>query len=100
MPDDELLSVAESGKLLSPGVLHAQVKRMLADPKSAALAENFAGQWLEIRNLGFVPPDFLRFRNWNPELRDDMKTETRMFFEYILRENRPIAIFWMPGTHS
>ena len=47
MPDDELLGLAEAGKLRAPGVLDAQVKRMLADPRSSALAENFAGQWLE-----------------------------------------------------
>jgi cytochrome c553 len=93
MPDDELLNAAESGKLSAPGALNAQVKRLLADAKSAALAENFAGQWLELRNLGIVPPDFLKFRDWTPELRDDMKTETRLFFEYILRENRPITDF-------
>ena len=93
MPDDELLSLAESGKLHEPSVLNAQVKRMLADKRSAALADNFAGQWLETRNLDFVKPDPQKFPAWGPELRDAMKTETRMFFEAMLRENRPLSEF-------
>jgi mono/diheme cytochrome c family protein len=91
MPDDELLNLAEAGKLR--GVLDEQVKRMLADPRSGALAANFAGQWLETRNLDFISPDPKKFPEWNPELRDAMKTETTMFFEYMLRENRPISEF-------
>jgi mono/diheme cytochrome c family protein len=93
MPDDELLRLAETGKLREPAVLEAQVKRMLADPKAAALAENFAGQWLEVRNLDIVKPDPQKFPDWSPELRDAMKTETRMFFESLLRENRPLSDF-------
>jgi hypothetical protein len=93
MPDDELLGLAEAGKLRAPGALDAQVKRMLADPRSSALAENFAGQWLELRNLDVVKPDPQKFPEWNPELRDAMRTETRLFFDSILRENRPLADF-------
>jgi hypothetical protein len=93
MPDDELLDLAERGELRRSGVLEAQVKRMLADPRSRALAQNFAGQWLEIRNLDVIRPDPDRFPAWNPELRDAMRTETEMFFDYILRENRPISEF-------
>jgi len=93
MPDDELLGLAESGKLHEPVVMDAQVKRMLADPRSSAFASNFAGQWLEIRNLDVVKPDPVKFPEWGPVLRDAMKTETRMFFEYVLRENRPISDF-------
>jgi hypothetical protein len=92
-PDEELLSLAESGKLRTPGILAAQVKRMLGDEKSSALATNFAGQWLEIRALESVRPDPQRFAEWNNELRDSMKTETRMFFDALLRENRPITEF-------
>jgi hypothetical protein len=66
---------------------------MLADSKSGALAENFAGQWLEIRNLETVKPDAKRFPEWSPELRDDMRTETRLFFQNVLRENRPVSDF-------
>jgi hypothetical protein len=93
MPDDELLGLAEAGKLRAPGALDAQVKRMLADPRSSALAENFAGQWLELRNLDVVKPDPQKFPEWNPELRDAMRAETRLFFDSILRENRPLADF-------
>ncbi|HEX6984374.1 MAG TPA: DUF1592 domain-containing protein, partial [Planctomycetaceae bacterium] len=71
MPDDELLTLAESGKLRRS--LHAQLERMIADPKSAALAENFAGQWLEIRGLDAVKPDAKKFPDWSPELKDAMR---------------------------
>jgi mono/diheme cytochrome c family protein len=91
MPDDELLALAEAGKLRAS--LDAQVRRMMADEKSAALADNFAGQWLETRNLDVVKPDPQKFPSWGPELRDAMKTETRMFFEAMLRENRPLSDF-------
>jgi hypothetical protein len=93
MPDDELLGLAEAGRLRAPGVLDAQVKRMLADKRAAALSDNFAGQWLETRNLDSVKPDPQKFPAWGPELRDAMKTETRMFFEAMLRENRPLSEF-------
>ncbi|MBM3783794.1 MAG: DUF1592 domain-containing protein [Acidobacteria bacterium] len=93
MPDGELLGLAETGKLRTPGTLAAQVKRLLADERSSALAENFAGQWLEIRNLNQMKPDPKLFPQWGPELRDAMRTETRMFFEHMLRENRPMAEF-------
>ena len=93
MPDDQLLALGESGKLHEPEVLNAQVKRMLADDRSAAIAENFAGQWLELRNLNVVKPDLQKFPEWNPELRDDMYSETRLFFDYVLRQNRPLADF-------
>jgi hypothetical protein len=91
MPDDELLNLAAAGKLRVN--LDAQVKRMLDDPKSSALADNFAAQWLETRNLDFVKPDPQKFPEWGPELREAMKTETRMFFDYVLRENRSISEF-------
>jgi hypothetical protein len=93
MPDEELLRTAESGILHDPGTLDAQIKRMLADPRSAALAENFAGQWLEIRNLDSIKPDPDRFVRWGPELKTAMKTETLMFFSYVLQQNRPLSDF-------
>jgi hypothetical protein len=89
MPDDELLSLAERNRLRAPGVLDAQWKRMLTDERSAALSDNFAGQWLETRNLDEVKPDPQKFPDWEPELRDAMRTETRMFFETMIRETRP-----------
>jgi cytochrome c553 len=93
MPDDHLLALAESGKLHVPETLDAEVTRMLADSRSSALAENFAGQWLEMRNLDVVHPDPQKFPKWSPDLRDAFKTETRLFFEYVLRENRPVSEF-------
>jgi hypothetical protein len=93
MPDDQLLDLAEAGRLRAPEVLDAQVKRMLADERSTAFAANFAGQWLETRNLDSIKPDPQKFPEWNPELRDAMKEEVRLFFDYVLRENRPIADF-------
>jgi mono/diheme cytochrome c family protein len=93
MPDDELLSVAEAGKLKDSAVLDAQVKRMIADKKAASFADNFAGQWLEIRNLDSIKPDPQKFPAWTPELKDAMRTETSMFFEHVLSENRPLSDF-------
>lgn len=93
MPDDTLFDLAQAGRLHEPSVLDEQIKRMLADERSAAFAANFAGQWLETRNLDFVKPDPKKFPEWDPDLRDAMKEETRLFFDYILRENRPISEF-------
>ncbi len=92
-PDDELLHLGETNRLHLPAVLDAQVKRMIADKKSTALAENFAGQWLETRSLDAVTRDAKKFPEWGPELRDDMRTETRMFFEAVMRDDRPISDF-------
>jgi mono/diheme cytochrome c family protein len=93
MPDEALLRLAEARKLRAPGVLDAQVARMLADGKSVALADQFAGQWLETRSLDAVKPDATKFPEWNAELRDAMRMETRLFFEAVVRENRPISDF-------
>jgi hypothetical protein len=98
MPDDELLNLGESGKLRIPAVLDAQVKRMLEDPRSSALADNFAAQWLETRNLDVVKPDPQKFPDWNPELRDAMRSETNLFFNYVLRQNGRWPIFSTPST--
>ena len=99
MPDDELLRLAETGKLRRTAILDLQVKRMLADPKSAALADNFAGQWLEIRSLDAVKPDPKKFPDWGVELKEAMRTETRMFFENVMREDRPITDF-LDGNYT
>jgi mono/diheme cytochrome c family protein len=92
-PDDELLRVAMRGELSTPRVLDQQVARMLRDPKATALAEHFAGQWLEIRNLDSITPDPEKFPAWRPELREAMKTETQLFFSWILTNNRPLGEF-------
>ncbi len=93
MPDDELLGLAETGKLKDPATLDAQVKRMMTDRKAAAFADNFAGQWLEIRNLDSITPDPKKFPLWTPELKDAMRTETSMYFQHVLSENRPLTEF-------
>ncbi|MDP9171124.1 MAG: DUF1588 domain-containing protein, partial [Acidobacteriota bacterium] len=69
------------------------VKRLIASPKSAAFAENFSGQWLEIRSLDASQPDAKKFPEWDPELKEAMRTETRMFFAAVLRDNKPISDF-------
>lgn len=93
MPDEELLALAGSGTLHDPAILDSQVKRMLADARSWALAENFAGQWLEIRNLDSVKPDQDKYLLWGPELKNAMMKETRLFFNHILQQNRPLSDF-------
>jgi hypothetical protein len=93
MPDEELMHLAEANRLHQPAVLDTQVARMIADPKSAAFAENFAGQWLEIRSLDAVKPDLKKFPDWNGALRDAMRTETTLFFQSVLHDDRPISDF-------
>ncbi len=93
LPDDELLELAVADKLREPGTLEQQVDRMLADPRAAALTENFAGQWLYLRNLELLRPDVYMFPNFNARLRRAMKQETELFFGSILRENRSVLTF-------
>ena len=92
MPDEELVGLAEQRKLSDPAVLGAQVSRMLKDERSQELAANFAGQWLETRNLDSVNPDPELFPEWGPEIREAMKTETTLFFDAILDENLPLTM--------
>ena len=90
IPDDELLDLAVAGKLHDPDVLQGQVQRMLADPRSQALVDNFAGQWLHIRNVaGFQPSPELLF-HFDDNLRQAFEQETELFFESIIRENRSV----------
>jgi len=90
IPDDELLTLASQNKLRAPGVLEKQVRRMLADPKAGALGENFAGQWLQLRNLANAIPDPVEFPNFDDNLRHAFETETQLFFTSIAREDRSI----------
>ncbi len=90
IPDDELLDLAERGELSDPGVLDRQVRRMLADPRSRALVENFAGQWLQLRKLRNVVPDTATYTAFDENLRDAMWRETELFLEEELREDRPL----------
>ena len=91
IPDDELLGLAERGKLDDPAVLEQQVRRMLADARSHALVTNFAGQWLYLRNLGLVKPDPDAFPEFDESLREAFQKETELFFETMLRENRSVV---------
>ncbi|MGA2740503.1 MAG: DUF1592 domain-containing protein [Bryobacteraceae bacterium] len=93
MPDNELFSAADRGQLGDPQMLTAQARRMLADPKSNALAENFAAQWLEFRNLDFIHRDPERFPQFTADLRDAMRHETEMFVEFVLHQDRSILDF-------
>ena len=93
MPDDELLQLADQRKLRRPEVLAAQVQRMLKDPKSSALVENFAGQWLELRRLESVKPDRDRFPQFDEYFRMSVRRETELFFDNIIRQDRPLLDF-------
>ncbi|MFO1248820.1 MAG: DUF1592 domain-containing protein [Alphaproteobacteria bacterium] len=93
VPDDKLLAVAQSNQLHKPAVLKAQVARMLADPKSKALTDNFAGQWLYLRRLEYQKPDRRAFPDFDVRLRNAMQTETEMFFDGVVRENRSALDF-------
>ena len=93
MPDDELFNLAANGKLQDTNILAAQVKRMLKDPRARALGDNFAGQWLQLRNLNGVSPDTQRFPDFDDHLRQSMKTETEMFFSSIVSEDHSVLDF-------
>ena len=93
MPDDELFLSAEKGELDTPERVEREVRRMLGEPNSRALAENFAGQWLQLRNLESVAPDPDRFPNFDDELRTAMLRETVLFFETIQQEDRSVLDF-------
>jgi len=93
MPDAELFRLAKEAKLHDPAVLEQQVTRMLKDPKSDALVDNFGGQWLQTRNLDSLKPDPDKFPAYNADLREAMKKETHLFFSYIIHEDRSILDF-------
>ena len=89
-PDEELLKIAQRGTLRAPGVLAAQVKRMLKDPRSEALATRFGSQWLRLQDLDKLNPDALFFPYYDHSLGEALKTETELFFDSIVREDRSI----------
>ena len=98
VPDDELLGLAEGGRLSDPAVLESQARRMLADPRSRALVENFGGQWLYLRNVSAATPDPLQFPDFDENLRLAMRTETELFFERLIREDRSVLEFLTSDT--
>jgi mono/diheme cytochrome c family protein len=88
IPDEELLDAAARGTLHTPLVLERQVRRMLADPKSEALVENFLAQWLQLRNLKNKQPNSHEFPDFDDNLRQSLQTEMELFFRSIVREDR------------
>jgi len=90
VPDDELLTLAESGQLRQAGVLEQQVRRMLTDPRSSALIDNFAAQWLSVRNIDIVEPQINLFPEYDAELKDALDAEMRLWFASMLREDRSV----------
>jgi hypothetical protein len=91
IPDDELINLAAQRKLSAPGVLEQQVRRMLADPRSGSLVDNFAAQLLYLRNLAATSPDGIVYPDWDDELRQSFRRETELFFESIMREDRDVV---------
>jgi hypothetical protein len=90
IPDDALLKAASEGKLKQPATLEREVRRMLADVKSESLVENFAGQWLQLRNVRNVLPNSDLFPDFDDNLRQSFRHETELFFDSILREDRNV----------
>jgi mono/diheme cytochrome c family protein len=90
IPDDELLNAAVQGKLKSAATLDQQIRRMLADPKAQALVQNFAGQWLYLRNLKNQIPNSLEFPDFDDNLRQALQRETELFFNSIIQEDRNV----------
>ena len=88
IPDDQLINLASQRKLRDPAVLEQQVKRMLADPRAQALVDNFAEQWLFLRNLKNASPDLQAFPDFDDNLRQAMRQETRLFFQSVIQEDR------------
>ena len=97
MPDDKLLELAAKQQLGDAAVRAGEIKRMLSDPKSKALVRNFAGQWLELRNLGEISFSNRRYPEWNNDLAAAMRTESEMLFEEIVKEDRSVLDFIDPG---
>ena len=93
LPDDELFRAAVKGELHTDKQLIEQALRMLKDPKSKALVENFAGQWLQLRNLDTFFPDKERFPDFDDALKSAMRRETEEFFGYLVREDRSVLEF-------
>ena len=90
-PDSRLFDLARTGKLSQPSVLEDEARRMLEDPRGAALSVNFLPQWLELRNLTDIHPDPERFPAFDESLRRAMLTETTLLFQHVLRDKLPVS---------
>jgi len=89
-PDRQLINVATTGRLSQPAVLEAQVKRMLADPRSMSLSTRFAAQWLRLPDLDMVQPDIRQYPDFDEQLRLAMRRETELFFDDVVRRDRSV----------
>ena len=93
IPDDTLIDLASRDRLHQPAILEEQVRRMLADPRSDAMAENFAGQWLHLRNLDGIHPNTDEFPDFDNDLRLAFQKEAELLFSSIMREDRNVMDF-------
>jgi hypothetical protein len=91
LPDDRLIDIAAADRLHEPEVLAAEVTRMLADPRAVALADNFAAQWLHLRNLDTIRPNTDFYPDFDNNLRQAFRREAEMFFMSIVTENRSVT---------
>ena len=91
IPDDKLLAAATSGRLRTRADIEREVRRMLADPRAYALTANFASQWLELRSLAFHRPTEPASLDYDEALRDALQRETELFFDHVLRHDRPVV---------
>jgi hypothetical protein len=89
-PDEELLEIAMAERLSDPGVLEQQVRRLLADPRSEALAARFASQWLRLQDADKNSPDSYLYPDFTGQLREDMVRETQLLFDHLVREDRSL----------
>lgn len=90
IPDDALLRSAEKGDLRDPEIFDGHIRRMLADERSRSLVDNFAAQWLHLRNLQSIRPDMRLFPDFDDNLRQAMRRETEMLVETVIREDRSV----------
>jgi hypothetical protein len=93
IPDDTLLNLASRNRLHEPAVLEEQMRRMVADPRADAMSENFAGQWLHLRNLDGIHPNTDEFPDFDNDLRLAFQREAELFFASIMREDRSALDF-------
>jgi len=89
IPDEALIDVAARGTLSRPQIYEQQIRRMLADPRSEALATRFASQWLRLQDLRKIEPDALLFPYYDETLAESMARETELFFDHLVRADRP-----------
>src|SRR5207248_8665800 len=90
VPDADLIKAASAGALRTPAGIEKQVRRMLGDRRSEALSTRFASQWLRLQDLEKIHPDYLIFPQYDDSLAQAMQRETELFFDSVVREDRPV----------